>query len=132
MTVFNLDEPAGAWFEMEDGGRVQLRLMTPEAMQGIRKAAVKKRIEYKRVDGKAERFEVEEVEDDLYGALFWDHVIVAWEHLADAKGTAIPCDRAHKRLLMARVPRFAAFVGESLETLRTAELAEAQVAVKNS
>lgn len=131
MTVFNLEEPAGAWFDLEDGGRVQLRTMTADAMKAIRKAAVRKRIEYKRVEGRAERFEVEEVNEDLHSELFWDHIIVNWENLFDAKGIPIPCTKDMKVLLMSRVPKFAAFVGESLKTLSDSEADEAEGAEKN-
>jgi hypothetical protein len=132
MTTFNLEESPGAWFDLDGGGRVQVRTVSAEAMKRIRSLAVKKRVEYKRVDGKGERFEVEEVNEDLQNELFWDHVLVAWDNLFDAKGNAIPCTTEAKVLLMARVPKFAAFVGECLTTLNADAAGQAEVEAKNS
>lgn len=131
MTVFNLDDSAGVWFDLEGGGRLQLRAMTAEILAGIRKQTVKRRVEYKRVEGRAERFEVDEVDRDLENALFWDHVIVAWEHLLDAKAVPIPCDRTHKLLLLAKSPRFLKFVSECLDRLQNDEAQHAEAAQKN-
>ena len=35
MTVFDLEEKPGVWFDMEGGGRVQLKTLTPEAWREI-------------------------------------------------------------------------------------------------
>lgn len=133
MTVFNVngDRPA-VWFDLEGGGRVQLRTMTADVLKAIRAQSVKKRTEYKRVEGKAERFEVEEVNDDLQNELFWDHVIVGWENFFDGQGAAIPCTKENKVLLMSRSARFATVVGESLRTLNEAEAVQARALEKNS
>lgn len=131
MTIFSLDDSPGIWFDLEDGGRVQLRPMTGEVLAGIRKQTVKRRVEYKRVEGRAERFQVEEMDRDLENALFWDLVIVAWENLLDAKGFPIPCDRAHKLLLLDKSLRFRKFISESLDRLQADEVKEEEASQKN-
>ena len=132
MTTFDLEDSPGVWFDLEGGGRVQIRTMTAGAMKAIRKVAVKKHVEYKRIEGKAERFEVEDVNEDLHSELFWDHVLVGWENLCDAKGNAIPCTTGAKILLVSKSVKFAAFVGECLKTLNESEAQEAEANAKNS
>jgi len=131
MTVFLLEESVGVWFDLEGGGRVQLRTMTADALKAIRKQTVKRRVEYKRIDGKAERFDVEEVNEDLQNALFWDHVIAGWENILNGKAEEIPCTRENKMLLMTRSAAFARFVGESLATLNADEGTRAEADEKN-
>ena len=128
MTVINIEEKQGTWFEMEGGGRVQLRTLTADDLKAIRKATVKKRVEFKKVDGTPGRFEVEETDEEKQNELFWDRVIVSWENLFDGKGEAIPCTKENKMLLIMRSLKFSKFVGESLKVLQEqeAELEEAR------
>ncbi|MDD3092339.1 MAG: hypothetical protein PHG80_11995 [Methanoregulaceae archaeon] len=128
MTVINIEEKQGTWFEMEGGGRVQLRTLTADDLKAIRKATVKKRVEFKKVDGTPGRFEVEETDEEKQSEMFWDRVIVSWENLFDGKGEAIPCTKENKMLLIMRSLKFSKFVGESLKVLQEqeAELEEAR------
>jgi len=128
MTVISIEEKQGTWFEMEGGGRVQLRTLTADDLKAIRKATVKKRVEFKKVDGTPGRFEVEETDEEKQNELFWDRVIVSWENLFDGKGEAIPCTKENKMLLIMRSLKFSKFVGESLKVLQEqeAELEEAR------
>lgn len=128
MTVINIEEKQGTWFEMEGGGRVQLRTLTADDLKTIRKATVKKRVEFKKVDGTPGRFEVEETDEDKQNEMFWDRVIVSWENLFDGKGEAIPCTKENKMLLILKSVKFSKFVGESLRVLQEqeAELEEAR------
>jgi len=105
--------------------------MTADTLKAIRKQTVKKRAEYKRVEGKAERFDVEEVNEDLQNELFWDHIIMAWEQCFDPKGVPIPCTKENKILLMSRSAKFATFIGDALKTLGEAEAVQAAGAEKN-
>jgi hypothetical protein len=132
MTVFDLEESKGVWFELEGGGRVQLRSLSISDWKDIRKKTVTKKIEYKRVEGKAERFVAEDVNNDLENELFWDAVIVAWENLYDVKGKEIPCTKENKIMLMEKSKKFAAFIAESLNTLTEQETAQIEVSEKNS
>jgi len=130
-TVFDIEEKEGVWFDMEGGGRVQLRTLSYDALKKITKQCTKKKVDFKKVEGTPGRFEYIETDDDLQNELFWDHCIVAWENLFDAKGNEIPCTRENKVLLMVRVEKFAKFVADSLATMGEIEAKQAEVAEKN-
>jgi hypothetical protein len=131
MTVFNLEERQGIWFDMEGGGRVQLKTLTADDFKAIRKQVVKKKVDFKKVDGTPGRFEFEEINEDLQEELFWDCVIVAWENLFDGKGDPIPCTTKNKILLMSRSERFAKFILDSRQALADSEAAIAEASEKN-
>lgn len=130
-TVLDISEKAGVWFEMDGGGRVQLRTMNAEAFKNIRRQTTKKRVDFRKVDGTPQRFEYEEVDDDKQTDLLWDYIIVAWEGLLDKAGNNIPCTPENKTLLMARSPYFMRFLTESLKTLTEDEQREAEASEKN-
>ncbi len=131
MTIIDIDDRPGKFFEMDGGGRVQLRTVPPEAFKAIRKQTVKKKVDFKKIEGTPVRLEHEEVDDDLQNELFWDYVIVSWENLFDAKEKPIPCTKENKALLMNRSPKFVVFISESLKTLNEDEQREAGVITKN-
>jgi hypothetical protein len=130
-TVFDLDEKQGVWFDLDGGGRVQLRTLSFDALKKITKQCTKKKVDFKKVEGTPGRFEYTEVDEDLQNELFWDHCIVSWENLLDSKGKEIPCTRENKVLLMVRVERFARFVADSLAELGAAEAEHEKAAEKN-
>jgi hypothetical protein len=121
MTVFDLDERQGVFFDMEGGGRIQLRSLSSDDLREIRKQTVKKKVDFKRLDGKPERFEFEEVNEELQNELFWDHVIMTWENFIDKNGTPIPCTKENKMLLLSRSLKFTRFLNEALTTLTETE-----------
>lgn len=131
MTVIDLEERTGSWFEMDGGGRVQIRTLTAEDMKIIRKQTVKKRTEFKKVDGTPGRFEYEEVDDEKQNELFWDRVIVDWSGLYDGKGEEIPCTKDNKMLLMLKSVKFAKFIGDSLKELSDSETEVEELNRKN-
>jgi hypothetical protein len=131
MTIFSLEEKEGVWFEMEGGGRVKIREMSSDDFKEIRKQTVKKKIEYKRVEGKAERFMAEDIDDDLQTELFWDHIIIEWENLFDGKGKEIPCTRENKVLLLNRSLKFLNFVTNAFKMLTEDAAREAEISEKN-
>ena len=132
MTKFDISKKQGVWFEMEGGGRIQLRTMTADDFKIIRRQTVSRKVEYKRVEGKAERFEIEEVKDDLQTELFWDYIIVGWENLYDGKEVAIPCTKENKMLLLSLSAKFLKFVTDCLQSLNDTEAEKAESAIKNS
>lgn len=132
MTVLNLEEKDGAWFEMDGGGRVELRTLSYDALKTINKKSIRKKVDFKKVEGTPGRFEYEEVNEDLQNELFWDHCIVAWENLFDAKEKEIPCTTENKVLLMSRSAQFSKFVSDSLQTLSEDEVDQDKVIEKNS
>ncbi|MDD5532389.1 MAG: hypothetical protein PHC52_06325 [Syntrophales bacterium] len=130
-TVFDLEQKAGTWFEMDGGGRIQIHVLTPEEFKEVRRQTVKKKVDFKKVDGTPARLPYEEVNEDLQNELFWDACIVAWENLFDGKGKEIPCTKENKVLLMMRSQTFARFVAESIETLTKDQAQQAEQAEKN-
>ena len=131
MTVFDLEEKPGVWFDMEGGGRVQLRALASDDLKRIRARTVTKQAEIAKVDGVVARVAWEETDEDLQNELFWDHCIVAWEKFSDAKGKTIPCTKANKVLLMTRSAKFARFVSEKLKVLADDDAMRAEAAEKN-
>ena len=132
MTVLNLEEKTGVWFDMDGGGRVQLRTLSYDALKKISKQSTRKKVDFKKVEGTPGRFEYEEVNEDLQNELFWDYCIVGWENLFDSKEKEIPCTKENKTLLMSRSALFAKFIADSLKTLAEDEELQAEVAEKNS
>ena len=130
MTIFELDEP-GKWFDVDGGGRIQLRSMTFEKNREIEKATKKKRVDFKKVEGIPARFESETLDEDLSNRLFWDHVIVAWENFFDAKGNEIPCTAENKMLLISRSVKFVKTVRECLDRLAEVDAEQAKDEEKN-
>ena len=130
-TILNMEETSGAWFEMDGGGRVQLRTLTYNALKQITKQSTRKQVTFKKVEGTPGRFEYEDVDEDLKNELFWDHCIVAWENLFDSKEKAIPCNKENKILLMTRSSQFLKFITSSLEVLSKDEEDHTQAAEKN-
>lgn len=126
MTVIDIDGKPARFFEMEGGGRVQLQIVSADAFRAIQKQTVKKKIDFKKVEGTPGRFEFEEVDTDLQNALFWDAVIVSWENLFDKNKKPIPCTKENKVLLMTRSAMFAKFVADSLKTLGEDEAMRAE------
>jgi len=131
MTLIDIEEPTSRFFEMEGGGRVQLRTISVADFKTIQKQTVKKKVDYKKVEGQAGRFEYEAVDQDLQNELYWDAVIVGWENLTDKNGKEIPCTRENKTLLMTRSKKFLEFVVESLKTLAEDEATAQEEAEKN-
>lgn len=132
MTKICLDqEITNAWFEMEGGGQIHLQSLTPEIVNEITKQVVKKKIEYKKVEGKAERFVYEDIDNDLQNELFWNYLIVDWKDLYDAKQIPIECTKENKILLMRRSKKFADFILESLGKLKELSIQQAEEAEKN-
>jgi hypothetical protein len=130
--IFDLDESENsAWFDFEDGSRVQIRTCDADTLKEIRKQTTKKKVEYKRIDGIAERFLVDDTDEDKQNALIWDHCIMAWEGFFDAKKKPIPCNSEMKHILMTRSLKLARFVGECLRKLSEDENAQAEALEKN-
>lgn len=130
MTDIDFDEVGTAkWFEMEGGGRLQLRVPTLSDWKRIRKQVFHKKVEFKKVDGTPGRFEYEEVNEELQNELFWDATIVNFENFTN-KEVLIPCTKENKILLMTN-SKFAKFFRESFETLIEDEAKQEEISEKN-
>ena len=71
-TIINIDENKSQLFEMEGGGKVYLKAITSEEFNAINKKTTKKKVEYRKVDGTASRFEYEEIDYDQYDEYYED------------------------------------------------------------
>lgn len=132
MAVFNIDEAQGVWFDYPGGGRVQFRVASPEDWRRIRKATVKREPFVTKVDGKAQLFERDIVDEDLQVEMINDSSIVAWEGFLDAHGEEIPCTSEYKkRLMLMRDGSFRDFANEKIRELAGIMEGEQEVAEKN-
>jgi hypothetical protein len=132
-TRFSIKDPnPGVWFKFNeddaDSGEICIRPVTMAKRQEIQKKTVKKKAEYKH----GGRFEVSEVNDDLFAEMLWDYTIKTWERLEDDDGNPIDCTTANKVFLMQNNVGFASFVAKCMEKVNDdAEDIEAVVS-KNS
>lgn len=131
MTIIDIDDIPAKWFEMDGGGRVQLRTITAQEFKDIQRRTVKIKDIYRKVDGTPARFEKTEIDQDLQNEMYWDASIVSWEGLQDRNGAEIPCTRENKVLLMTRSKKFLEFVVESLQKLNEDEAARREAEAKN-
>lgn len=145
MKVISIERPKEptAWFEIGNGGRVQLCILSPETYREIAKRSVKKSVEYARVDGKAERFEVVEEDQEAFARNFWDAVILSWEGMPPLKdGNVLECNANNKLAMIeygkivdesaGEEVKFSDFIQSSLEQFRADEQAREEAARKNS
>ena len=130
MTDIDLEEKPATWFEMEGGGRLQIRIPSIDTWKQIRRQTVHKKVEFKKVEGTAGRFEHEEIDEDLQNELFWDAVIVSFENFTN-KGILIPCTKENKVRMMMN-DKFAKFFRESFKTLTDYEEKQTGALEKNS
>ena len=130
-TIIDTEELIPRFFEMEGGGRVQLKTISVSDFKSIQKKTVRKKVDYQKVGGTPGRFEYEDVDQDLQNELYWDAVIVGWENLVDKNGKEIPCNKETKTLLMTRSKKFLDFVVESLKTLAEDEAQAQETERKN-
>jgi len=109
----------GTWFDMTDEVKVCLRVCDTEAMRKIRLKTTTKKNEFKKIDGKHERFTWEESDDEMQMDMIYDYCIVDWEGIIDKKtGLGVPCNSENKKLLMGKHLQFAKFISDSLDLLR--------------
>ena len=130
-TIINVDENKSQSFEMEGGGKVYLRVITSEEFNAINKKTTKKKVEYRKVDGTASRFEYEEIDYDLRTELFYDAAIINWENFVDAEGNEIPCTKENKMLFMNKSSAFSKFITDSIKILTDDRNRENEEAEKN-
>jgi hypothetical protein len=129
-TKLSMSNPnPGIWFRFDENdpesGEVAIRPLNPAKREEIRKKAVKKRVEYKH----GQRFEVEDVNDDLFSELLWDYSITGWSDLVDDDGKPIECNSENKVFLMKNHVGFARFIGDKME--RLAEEYEGKMTAEN-
>lgn len=130
--IVDLNEKTeSGWFDLEGGGRVHLRLLDITDIRDMRKACLKTVPEYPKLDGKYQRFEGQEFDNDLWNEMLWDRTIIGWEGIFDRDELPIPVTKEHKVLLMMRVSEFVKVYEEGIKALKAAEEARAEAAEKN-
>ena len=101
----------GTWFGFDEGGgEICLRVCPRAEIARIRKAAVKKKVDYRR----GQRFEYEDTDEVKYDEMLWTYCITDWRELIDEDDNEILCTNENKVLLMSHSVAFASFVGEKL------------------
>jgi hypothetical protein len=135
MTVFDFDkEDSGAWFDMDGGGRIHLKIITPADWIRIRKAStIKSDPVVKKVEGgRYQLFEREVFDEDLQREMVNDTMILDWEGLFDGKERPIPCTKENKlRLMMMRDSRFRDFVNDKMAVLEKLKQDQKEAEEKN-
>ena len=133
MTIYDVGEQTGAWFDLPGGGRLKLRTIAPEDWREIRMATVTKGPpEYVKLDGKYQRFQEEIENKDLQTEMIWDRTILAWEGILDRNGKEIPCTSEWKtRLMLMKSPDFRDFYNEKINGMMDADAGAEAVAEKN-
>jgi len=122
----------GAWFEIKGGGRLRLRLLDSEDIKAMRNACIKKNVEYPLLGEKYQRFENQEIDEDLWNQMLWDRTILDWEGILDAKERPIPVTAENKVLLMEHVPVVIDAYGKGLKALKDADKQKQEELEKNS
>jgi len=108
----------GVWFDMPTGGRVKLKMVSPKEFRKIFKATSSKEPLIQKVDGKAQLFEREMIDEDLRMSMYNDASIVDWENQVDEDGNSFPCTSANKdEAMLAEDSAFRDFVNEKLKEL---------------
>jgi hypothetical protein len=123
---------AGTWFlfneEDVSEGRICLRICAGKDIDNINKLSKKTTVEYR----KGQRFEVQNVNNELYQKLLWDFCIVDWENVQELDGALIPCNAENKIRMMNTCNMFAAFVIDALDKIDKVNQKEAEDELKNS
>lgn len=129
---FNLQDlnPGTKFFFDEDNeaeGYITLRILPNETRDEIRAKAVKKRAEYR----KGQRYEIIDLDEDLFAEAVWDYSIQDWGGVYDESGAEIPCTRENKIMLMNKSPVFARIYEDRLKVLRELLEDHAKASEKN-
>ena len=129
-TKLSMKDPnPGIWFKFNENdpksGEIGLRPLNSEKRKEIRSKSVKLREKFKH----GQRYEIEDVNDDLFSQLVWDYVITGWNNLVDDDGKEIECNTDNKVFLMKNHIGFAGFVNDKLESL--SERYESKITLEN-
>jgi len=131
MTVFDIEEKEGTWFDMEGGGRVKLRPVGVEKYLHIVSVTTKQLPFVHEVNGKTEVLTYEKHDQELYIRMINDEIIMEWENLFDKNEKPIPCTLDNKVLLKVKSKVFREFVDEKVSLLEKAEAKQAEALEKN-
>jgi hypothetical protein len=132
-TIFSTKDPnPGVWFKFDendpDSGEIKIRVVNATRRNEIQKACNRKRVEYKN----GQRFEVSDMNDDLFSQMLWEYAIVDWNGLEDDDGKTLVCTNETKLFLMQNHVGFAQFIGKCMEKLGEEEENRVAIIKKNS
>jgi len=131
--IFDFDNDGASWFDLDGGGRVQLKTLSYDDWREIEKATVKKGSpEYPKLEGRHERFQPDIIDDDLRTEMIWDKTIIGWEGVLDKHEKPIPCTKEWKLKLIALSRIFRNFYNEKMKVLIDAETGREALVQKNS
>lgn len=119
----------------KDAGKVQVRVIDPETLESIQG---KTRIEHEEFKHNKKTRELQRVvwntqterQKKAEREAIWDHAIVSWQGMLDAKGNEIPCTLENKMKMMT-IAVFARFITRCLELIGAYEVEEKKVKAKN-
>jgi len=133
VTVFDVNEQPGEWFNLPGGGRVKIRTIAPEDWREIQRSTVRKgQPEYVKLEGKYQRFQADIEDKEVQMEMIWDKTILDWDGILDREGNPIPCEYEWKaRLMLMRSPSFRDFYNEKIAALMEAEAGEKAASEKN-
>jgi hypothetical protein len=137
--IDDLNESKERWFDMTGGGKVQFRSVPAIEFRRIQKLTVKKKVDFKKVEGTPARLEYESVDQELQTELFWDYAIVSWDefsfkHPETGKQilcTPETCTKENKAILIMCSKKFVTFANESMKALEEDERVQAETESKN-
>lgn len=124
------------YFEPEkNAGKVQVRVVNPDVLEEIQKKTRTEHAEFKnnKKTRQLERIvyytQTDQQKKEEREAI-WDHAIVSWQALLDAKGNDIPCTLENKMKMMS-ISVFARFIARCLEIAGTYEAEDKKTKAKN-
>ena len=133
-------ETESGWFDLEGGGRVNVRLLSADDVREMRKLCETVTSEYPLllVDPNDEtkgreyrRFDVPRFDGDLWEAELSDRSILGWEAILDRNKKPVPVTREYKALLMQIAPKFREAVEAARKVLKERDAEKAEAAEKN-
>jgi hypothetical protein len=130
--IVDLNEKPGVWFDLKEGGRVKLRVLTADDWKNIRKVTVKKVPFIAMVENRNQVFNQEVTDEDKQMEMIHDLSIVDWEGFVDKNQEPIPCTSDNKsKFMLLESPFFRDFVAEKLKMLRDADEGNSEEVRKN-
>ncbi len=116
--------------------RVVLRLADPDVLEGIYKQTRTKVVERvlnpkSKAMERLKDFDQTDEQVKLERQLIWDHAIVSWEGVLDAKGVVVECTTENKMKMM-NIPLFARFISRCLSLISGEAVGKKEVLKKNS
>lgn len=120
-------ENEGVWFKLSAGGRVQVKTVSQQDYEQIKKQTVKSQNNFvlNPKTGRVEYVKCNVIDDITQTTSYYDISIVAWEGIYDSEGNLIPCNKENKLRLMLGSEKFKRVIDGCLEQLHDRNLQRA-------